>query len=290
MLAYETWLVGQFRSLATGTLLSCRRIHMLSKLVKLGIVVIVGGAIVWGTSLRSYLHTVYNNASEAVQESIPLEFELQRARQMSQDITPEIRANMQTIAREEVALQQLQEQIKKLTERQERDRMELSQLKGNLDSGESKFSYGGRTYTVSQVKTDLTQRLQRCKTNDSTLESLQKTAQLREQGLAAARQKLDAMLVSKRQLETEVEALEARMKMLAVSQTASQYNLDDSQLGRVKELVNDLSTRLQVAEKIAAVDVPVEGEIPVFAESTTDIRDEVAKYLGQSPEQLASKE
>ncbi len=31
---------------------------MLSKLVKLGVVVIVGGAIVWGTSLRSYLHTV----------------------------------------------------------------------------------------------------------------------------------------------------------------------------------------------------------------------------------------
>ena len=57
---------------------------------------------------------------------------------------------------------------------------------------------------------------------------------------------------AKRQLEVDVENLEARLKMVEVAQTASNYQFDDSQLGRVKELIGDLRSRLSVEEKNAA--------------------------------------
>ena len=53
------------------------------------------------------------------------------------------------------------------------------------------------------------------------------------------------MLAAKRQLEVDIENLEARKKMVEVAQTTSNYQFDDSQLGQVKELVTDLRTRLR---------------------------------------------
>ncbi len=47
---------------------------------------------------------------------------------MSRDLAPEIRGNMQTIAREEVAIQQLQERVAKLESTTERDRADLGKL------------------------------------------------------------------------------------------------------------------------------------------------------------------
>lgn len=265
---------------------------MIRKTLKLGVLAALGGLLLFGTHLGSYVKTSAGWAKSAVKDSIPLEFEIERARQMSRDLAPEIRGNMQTIAREEVAIQQLQERVAKLESTTTRDRADLGKLQGDLNSGNSKFHYGGRTYTVSQVKNDLGTRLERCKTNDATLNSLRDMLAAREKGLEAARAKLDAMLVGKRQLEAEVENLEARLKMVQVAQTTSMQNLDDSQLGRVKELVSDLRSRLQVAEKLAHAEVAPIGEIPVSDTTSADVVDQVAEYLGTSSkhEQVSASE
>ena len=57
------------------------------------------------------------------------------------------------------------------------------------------------------------------------------------------------MLAAKRKLEVDVEHLEARLKMVEAAQTTSDYAFDDSRLSRVKELITDLRTRLDVAER-----------------------------------------
>ena len=46
----------------------------------------------------------------------------------------------------------------------------------------------------------------------------------------------------------EVENLEAQMKMVEVAQTASEFNFDDSQLSRTRKLLDDIRTRVEVAE------------------------------------------
>jgi hypothetical protein len=51
----------------------------------------------------------------------------------------------------------------------------------------------------------------------------------------------------------------------------------------VKELVNDLQTRIQVAEKLVTVEGSFHGEIPLDQPATDDIVEQVASYLGQSP-------
>ena len=99
------------------------------------------------------------------------------------------------------------------------------------------------------------------------------------------------MLAAKRQLEVEVENLDARLKMIEVAQTTSNYNFDDSQLGRAKELVSDLRTRLSVSERMLTVEGDLHDEIPVSgAPASENIVDQVTEYLAPAgSSQVADK-
>jgi hypothetical protein len=87
------------------------------------------------------------------------------------------------------------------------------------------------------------------------------------------------MLAAKRKLEVDVENLEARLKMVEVAQTTSNYNFDDSQLGRAKELIGDLRTRLNVAEKMVNVEGEFHDEIPLSSPTNEDIVEQVTEYF-----------
>ena len=85
---------------------------------------------------------------------------------------------------------------------------------------------------------------------EATLGKLRQILAARESGLNAGREKLKAMQAAKTQLEVDVANLEARLEMVKVAQTTSDFNFDDSRLSRTKELVKDIGARIDVAEKL----------------------------------------
>jgi hypothetical protein len=87
------------------------------------------------------------------------------------------------------------------------------------------------------------------------------------------------MLAQKRQLQVEVENLEARNQMIAAAQATSNYQFDDSQLGQAKELVSDLRTRLEVTEKLVSSENEFQGEIPLDKAVPQNIEDKVSEYF-----------
>ena len=152
-------------------------------------------------------------------------------------------------------------------------------LKDDAASGKSVFRYAGRSYSIDQVKLDMSNRFQRFKTAEATLESLRKIHRARENSLNAARQKLEGMLAAKRQLLVEVENLEAQRQMVAAAQTTSNYHFDDSKLGRVKELISDLQIRLDTEKKLVEAEDYFHDEIPIEENSPDDIVDQVTSYF-----------
>jgi chromosome segregation ATPase len=253
---------------------------LLRRTFMIGAAVTLLGVFVFGRSAASYLSTACGWVKESVKNSVPLDFEIDRARRMVKDLVPDIRKNMHVIAKEEVEIERLQQQIKDAEARQDKDRTELTRLKNDASTGNATFKYSGRTYTIQQVKADLTNRFERCKTGDATLASLHEIYDARVKSLEAARQKLEGMLAARRKLEADVENLEARLKMVEVAQTASEHNFDDSQLGRVKELIVDLRTRLDVSERMVNVEGSLHDEIPVSEPTPTNILEQVTEYLG----------
>jgi predicted nucleic acid-binding Zn-ribbon protein len=236
----------------------------------------------FGRDAASYLGTTFGWVKDSVKNNVPIEFEIERARRMVKDLVPDIRKNMHVIAQEEVEVDRLEKQIAQTNATLDHERTDIMRLKNDLSTNQVSYQYGGRTYSVSQVKCDLSNRFERFKTHEATLASLQEMQAARRKSLDAARQKLEGMLASRRQLEVDVENLEARFKMIEVAQTTSQYNIDDSQLGRVKELIGDLRARLNVAERIANSSADFNSEIPLSPAAADDIVDQVTEYFQSS--------
>ena len=234
----------------------------------------------FGRDAASYVATTYHRLTGAVKESVPIEFQIDRAQAMVRDLEPEIRRSMHVIAKEEVALEQLNKQIASSDEKAGRDKREILQLQTDLSQNKDVYRYASRTYTAGEVKQDLARRFNRFKVTDDTLSNLKNMRDARERNLDAAQQKLAAMINARRKLEVDVENLKAKHKLVQVAQATSDYQFDESQLSRAKELITDIRTQLDVAAKLANADVNVEVEIPLDDTTTADITDQVAEYFG----------
>ncbi len=252
---------------------------MVRKVLIVGGGVVLLGAVVLGRDVYSYLRTSAGYVSDALAESVPIEFQVDRARGMIQDLVPEVRKNMHVIAKEEVEVQRLDEQIAQSRSRLAKEKEQLLRLKTDLCSGRPTFIYAGRDYTANEVRTDLAHRFERYKTGEATLASLVEIRGARQKSLEAARQKLEGMLASKRQLQVEIENLEARCQMIAAAKATSNYQFDDSRLGRVKELVAGLRTRLEVSEKLVNAEVYYHDEIPVDKATPENIVEQVTEHF-----------
>jgi hypothetical protein len=76
--------------------------------------------------------------------------------------------------------------------------------------------------------------------------------------------------------------------MVAAAETTSQFQFDDSRLGRLKELVSDLKTRLDVASKVANAETSFHDEIPLEEPAPENIVDQVTEYFGGKAPAAAS--
>lgn len=252
---------------------------MIKKAIIVTGVVLVVALLFFGRDVISYVGTSVGYVSEAVHDTVPVEFQIERARNMIDGLVPEIRKNLHVIAKEQVEVERLEKQIAESEAKLAKAQDDIMRLKEDLASGKEEYTYHGRAYTAAQVKTDLANRFERYKTSEATLGSLRDIYDARLMSLDAAREKLDGMLAARRQLQVDVENLEARLKMVAAAQTTSDYNFDDSKLARAKELVSDLRSRLEVAEKLVDVEGHFQGQIPLDDPVPEDIVERVSEYF-----------
>ncbi len=252
-------------------------------MIKKAILVVTGlgvtTLVLFGRDAASYVSTTYGKLTNSVQESVPVEFQIDRARKMVKDLEPEIRNSMHVIAKEEVALESLNQQIDMNQAKTDKDKSDILRLQADLGENKNTYRYASRSYSSDEVKQDLSRRFNRFKVADDTLASMKHMRDAREKNLDAAQQKLAAMINARRKLDVDIQNLEAKRKLVEVAQASSEYVFDDSQLARCKELIGDIRTRLDVAAKLANADVSVDTEIPLDEATPSDITDQVTEYF-----------
>src|SRR5689334_4161118 len=69
------------------------------------------GGVVFGTDLLSYVRSSTHSFSVAVKDNVPVEFEIQRARDLMNEIVPEMQANIRAIAEQEVDIANLRTEL-----------------------------------------------------------------------------------------------------------------------------------------------------------------------------------
>ena len=127
---------------------------MICKTLKMGVVAATGaillGGFLFGSDLVSYVRTGVSTVREEVRSAIPIEVELERAREFIREITPELQSNIQLIVGEEMAVAGLQKEIELAQANVINQRSQVVVLKSHLsDTHHVAVVVGDRKMSVS---------------------------------------------------------------------------------------------------------------------------------------------
>ena len=236
---------------------------------------------VFGRDVMSYARTWGNSVRQTVKKEVPVEFEVTRARELVENIVPDIRNVMHVIAEQEFDLDQLTVELARKQKELASQRDAIQTQTTNLKSGQANFVFASQTYSAEQVRNDLAKRFDRFKVSDETLRREQQVMEARQKSLAANREKLDNLLAAKTDLELQLEQLEARLKVVQAAETVSTVSIDDSELTRAKKLIRELNKQIDVREKIMATDGKLTDLIPVESKQAApkDLESQIEAYF-----------
>ena len=259
---------------------------MLKKGLIVGAGALLLGLLFFGTSLVSYVTTGVGMVRESVQGSVPLDFELERAKQLIKQLEPEIRSHERQIAREEVEVKALQQGVEAREADLATAERHIKRLAGDLEKGDSYYVYDSKSFTSAQVESDLANRFEKFKKAEAVTVNKRKILNARTERLENTRAKLIEMRNAKSQLELEVAELESRLEALKLAQIGNETNIDDTSLSNTRKMINEIKTRIEVEEQVANQDANITGEIPLDEDeaASTDLLDDVTNYFGSSDE------
>ena len=266
---------------------------MLGKTIKLTLIVVVGGALigslVFGTDVISYVRCSANSVQSAVKDAVPIEFELKRARDLLEEIIPEMHAQIRLIAQEDVEVAALKGELD--TSRQmlisESDRIHT--LKNALEANQVRYQFGAREFSHEDVKTDLVARFARYKEAEVVLASKKRLLSTRENCLNAAMALLEKTKSQKRLLKDKVSTLEGRFRVAKAQAVGStRLNLDNTKLTQAEKLINQINKRLDVAERILAHESRFVETIPVDVIQEKDLLAQIDEHF--NPIEMSSEE
>ena len=212
----------------------------------------IAGFAVLGTNLGSYLATTTTAAQESIRNAVPVEFELRRASDMIRAILPDLQSQVRMIAQEEVEITALENDIEESQQRLSREQQTLASLREKMRVHQVSHSVYGRQIERVELTNQLHQRFDRLKQGELALASKQKLLQKRREGLSAALTMLDKMRHRKAELEQKVEALAAQHRLVQASAIESGRLVDGSQLSEADQLLQQIETRLAVAQRVLA--------------------------------------
>ncbi len=257
---------------------------MVCKMVKKGVIgaALTAGALylAFGTHAPGYVRTALLKVRHTAKDSVPIQFDIERARDEIAALAPAIDNNKEELARAEVDVEDLQHQIAVTRANLESEKKTMVTLRESLATGEARLA-GNVNYTPEELKSALADRLDHYKNVNETLKEKETTLKARQSAVNSARQKLTEMARLKRSLATKLESIQARLQAIEATQDRNEFNFDDSALARAKQTVSDLERRLAVKARVAEMEGHFSGGgLPTSVEPGRDVVKEFDEQFG----------
>ncbi len=237
----------------------------------------------FGTSAPGYVRTAFHKVRHNVKHSVPVQFEIDHARDQIAELEPAIRDNIENLARASVDVEHLDREVVAIRDNMATEKKVLTALRSSLETGDTRLA-GNVTYTADEVKAELKQRFDHYKQVGGLLKDKEETLKAKQKSVIAARQQLAQMSATKQALLTKLAGIEARLKMIQTTQESNEFNFDDSALSRAKASVADLEKRLDVMARTAEMEGKFAGSnIPILDEPGRDVVREIDAEFGTGP-------
>jgi chaperonin cofactor prefoldin len=234
----------------------------------------------FGTSAPSYVRTAFHKVRHNAHDAVPVQFEIDRAREEIGRLEKPIHENMETYYQTQVDVDYLDKEIATAQANIAQDTKAMLTLRDGLRSGNLR-TVGNVTYSADEVKDELSRRLDHLRNVKNVLAEKEATIKAKRKIMDAALKQMVTMNAQKKELLTKVDAIEARLKLIEATNATNEFNFDNSALNRVKASVTDLEKRLEVQARIAEQEGKfAEGSLPVFVEPSRDVLKEIDAEFG----------
>jgi len=251
------------------------------------------GGLFLGGELFSYARTGMSAARHRIRAEVPVEFEIERARQEVERLLPQVRKSMHLMAEEQVEVAQLRQSIARREKHLANQEQAILSLTADLKSKEGKFQYAGHQYRRDEVEKDLAERFKRFKIAEETVRQERQVLGAKESALTVSRETLEGMLSQRKTLEAQLERLEARLRTVQARKEIHGLHVDNSHLARVQTLISQIEKRLDVEDAVLAAEGDLNGLIPVDqkdeAVDARDLTSEVESYFDRPVEERSSE-
>jgi chromosome segregation ATPase len=261
---------------------------MICSVVKKGVLGAALGAgtlfLVFGTSAPSYVKTAFHNVRQNVNDSVPPQFEIDRARQDIENLKPMFDQNKETLARAEVEAENLESEVGTMQANLDKAKDKILAMQQKLKTGDFRLT-GRITDTADNIKADLAQRLDHYDYTSDTLKQKQEILRAKRKIIQTAHEQLSNLREQKSTLLAKLANIEARLRVLEATQTKNEFNFDDgSTLSRAKKTIADLEKRLNVMSHRAEIDGRY-GDLDSpssYVDPHRDVVKEVEEKFGES--------
>lgn len=227
---------------------------MIKKWIKRGVIVVLAvlvlGVIFFGNDFLSYAKSSLKLTQETAKDAVPIEFELRRAKDLLEEIIPEIHANVRMIAEEEVEIAGLKKELEDSTEAVDEEKSKVAKLRNSLAEDKETYKFGKNNYSRSEITEELAWRFERFKEAGVVLESKKRLLSARERSLKSAMELLEKTRSQKRLLASKIEGLESQYRLVKATAIGTGIKVDNSKLTQTEELIREIKKRLDVAERV----------------------------------------
>jgi predicted nucleic acid-binding Zn-ribbon protein len=266
---------------------------MMCKMVKRGLIgvgtVALVSGLLWGPKAWNYLTYGVNSVREAARDAVPIEADIDAARQQIDALEPAIHQNIENLARAEVDIEHLQNEIVAIRENLGKEGKAIVALRDSLKTGDFRLAGGGVSYTAEEVKSDLGRRLDYYHQCQRIVKEKEETLKHRQKSLVAAREQLATMAAKKRTLTTKIEGIRARLAQIHAAQAANDFTFDNSALSQAQQSVDSLERKLDVMARVAEQEGHYSDKgLPVIVEPSRDVVKEIDAEFGPSTSHAGS--
>jgi len=235
--------------------------------------------LLFGTSAKYHARTAVEHARSLAQSQVPIEYKIDEARQQVSALEPAIIENIEALARAQVEVEGLKQEIAVAKGNIQTQGKEMLALKEGLESGRLQLT-SGVTYTAEEVKADLARRLDTFKRCQETVDSLESTLKAKVERVHAIQRSLDEMSAQKKALTAKIEAIESRLAQIKAEQASNEFTFDTTPLSQAKKTIAELDKQLEVMARKAELEGRyIEQNIQVDVAPDRDISAEVESAL-----------
>lgn len=232
--------------------------------------------------LESWKHVLRDN----MEEQMPLEVEIERARRRTAELVTVILKQREIVVRQSIDADNLRTEIAKAEKKQGEQKKELLALRASLSRSETQYtSDPGIDGAPLGKQQQLEAAFENYQMADATLDARREVLRIRVQTLFDAQKQLHAVEKSRKQLQLQVENLVARLELVRAKSGTGTSVVDKESMAQSASQLERLDNRLKFMEGMLDEDRTI--DTTTFLTSggiKANIGSEVDQYFGIDPQ------